>query len=250
MAKFTLQNVRLFTGAADLTTVNNRVDFNMEAESKDTTAFTATGNTWHEELSGIRTTTVDGAGQWEAGLGGLVDISRIDDSSWAGLGSVGPLTACPATAADGSLAYLTAFNRQSYALGGAVGDVAPWTGKWVGAWPLARGLVIASPTARTSTGTGTIVQLPTAVAANQYLIATLHVMSLSGTTPSVTATVQSAAAIGFASPTTRLTFAAASALGGQVIRVAGPITDQFYRLNYTISGTTPSLLFMSAVGIA
>lgn len=244
MAKFTLQNVRPFVNGADLTTRSNRAEISMEAESKDATAFVPTGSVWHEEMSGIRTVTVDGAGQWEAG-----DASMVDDSSYANLGSTGPLTLCPQTAADGSLAYLTAFNRTSYSLGGAVGDVVPWSGHWVGNWGLARGVVMATPAARTATANGSVFQLP-AVAAGQYLVGTLHVMSVSGTTPSVTLTIQSSAVVGMTSPTTRLTFNAQTAIGGQVFRIAGPITDTFYRATWTITGTTPSLLFMSAIGVS
>src|ERR1041384_8770596 len=92
MAKFVLQNVRLFGGGADFTARSNRVELSMEAESKDATSFAATGSAWHEELPGIRSSTVTGAGQWEAG-----DLSMVDDHSWAGLGSVGALTIAPAT---------------------------------------------------------------------------------------------------------------------------------------------------------
>lgn len=248
MGKFVLKNVRPFAAGADLTTRSNRFEINMEAESKDTTAFAPSGDVWHEELPGIKTVTVDGAGQWEA-----FDGSFPDDNSFLNFGAVGPLTLAPAGAADGALAYLTAFNRQAYNFGGAIGDVAPWSGHWVGTWGLARGLVLHTPTVRTATGTGTVQQLstlPTPVAANQFLVGTLHVMSASGTTPSVTATIKSAATVGFASPTTRLTFNAQNAVGGQVFRIAGPITDQYFRFDYTISGTTPSLLIMSAVGIS
>jgi hypothetical protein len=217
----------------------------MEAESKDSTSFVPTGDVWHEELPGIKSSSITGAGQWEAG-----DASMVDDHSWAGLGSVGPLTLAPATAADGALAYMTAYARQAYSLGGSVGDVVPWSGTWNGNWPVARGLVLATPTPRTATGTGTIFQLP-AVAAGQYLVGTLHLMSLSGTGgPSVTGTIQSAATVGFASPTNRIAFNAQSAIGGQVFRLAGPITDTYYRLSFTIAGTTPSLLFMSAAGVS
>jgi len=247
MSKFTLQNVRLFGAGADYTTRNNRLEIQMEAESKDTTAFTATGNTWHEELSGIRSTTITGAGQWEAG-----DLSMVDDSSYASVGATVPVTVAPQTAADGALAYLTAYNRQSYTLGGQVGDVVPWQGQWMGTWSLARGLIVATPTIRTATGTGTIFQysaLATPVLANQYLVGTLHLMSLT-VGASVTATIQTAATAGFGSPTTRLTFNAQSAIGGQVFRIAGPITDQYVRISYTIAGSTPSLLFMSAIGVS
>lgn len=244
MAKFVLKNVRPFANGADLTTRSNRFEISMEAESKDSTAFVPTGDVWHEELSGIKSASITGAGQWEAG-----DPSMVDDSMFGLLGSVGPLTLCPATAADDALAYLTAYNRSSYTLGGSVGDVVPWSGNWNGTWAVARGKVLHAPAQRTATGQGSIFQLP-AVAAGQFLVGTIHVMGATGTNPSITGTIASAATGGFASPTNRIVFNPQTAIGGQVFRLAGPITDTFYRFSYTISGTTPNLLVMSAAGVS
>jgi hypothetical protein len=244
MGKFVLKNVRIFSGGADLTTRSNRIEIGMEAESKDTTAFVPTGDVWHEEISGIKSAKVTGAGQWEA-----LDGSMPDDHSFALLGAIGGLTVAPEGAADGALAYLTAYNRQAYSLGAGIGDVIPWSGTWNSTWAVARGSVIHAPAVRTATGQGSILQLPP-VLAGQFLVATLHVMGASGTTPSLTGSIQSAATVGFASPTTRVTFNAQTAIGGQVFRLAGPITDTYYRFNYTISGTTPSFLVMSAAGVS
>lgn len=248
VAKFTLANVRLFAGGADLTTYSNKVELSAEVEEKDVTAFAPTGGVWHESLGGISSTSISGAGQWDAQTTPATGPLLPDDGSFAFVGGIQAVTVCPATAADGAVAWVGGFLRQNYVLGGAVGDVAPWSGMWQGNWPLGRGVVLAAPTVRTTTGTGTIIGPLPALAATDFLLGTLHVMSVAGTTPSVTATVQSAAAVGFASPTTRLTFNAATGIGGQVFRVQGPITDTYWRLNYTITGTTPSLLFMSAIG--
>lgn len=244
MGKFVLKNVNIFSGGANLTTRSNRIEIGMEAESKDTTAFVPTGDVWHEELSGLKSSKITGAGQWEAG-----DLSMVDDHSFALLGAIGALTIAPATALDDALAYLSAYNRQQYQFGAAVGDVIPWSGTWNSTWAVARGKILHAPAIRTATGVGSVIQLP-AVAAGQFLVGTLHVMGATGTTPSITGTIKSAALVGFGAPTTRLTFNAQTAIGGQVFRLAGPITDTFYRFDYTISGTTPNLLVMAAAGVS
>lgn len=244
MAKFILKNVRLFAAGADLTTVNNQVQLQAEAESKPTTAFVPTGDVWHEEISGIKSTSLTGAGQWEAG-----DASLVDDMAWSTQGTVVPISVCPATAADGSLAWLSQFNRTQYQLLGQVGEVAPWSLTAQGAWPLVRGAVLHGPTARTSSGTGTSVQLG-AVPSGQRLYVALHVFSVSGTTPSLTVAIQSDNATGFPSAATVTTLTAATAIGSQITRVAGPITDDWFRVSYTISGTSPSFLFAVTAGIA
>jgi hypothetical protein len=53
-----------------------------------------------------------------------------------------------------------------------------------------------------------------------------------------------------AAPTTRLTFDAAAAEGGQILRTDGTaITDTHYRVAWTLSGTTPSFMFAASLGI-
>lgn len=247
MSKFTLQNVRLFTAGADLTTVNNKVELAPEVEEKDSTAFIPTGDAWKEALGGIRSTKLTGSGQWEADD---TVLGKVDDTSWTALGAVVPSTVCPATAAVGSLAWLSGYLETQYQLGGAVGDVAPWSINATGSWPLIRGVVGHDPgTARTATGTGTSIQIGT-VPAGKSLYAALHVLSVAGTTPSLTVAIQSDNATGFPSPVTSLTFNAATSKGGQILRVAGPLTDDWARVSWTISGTSPSFLFLVSLGIA
>lgn len=238
-----MQNVRLFTGGADLTGVSNKLEVAPEVEEKDTTNFGSGG--WSEMIGGLASSKISGEGQWEA-----ADTSKVDNVQWAGLGGVGPWTACPDNANVNDVAWLTNALTANYQLGGSVGDVAPWMAEASSSWPMVRGRVGHPPgTARTATGNGTAVQLP-AVAAGQYLYASLHVLSVSGTsTPTLTVTIASDDTSGFASPVTRISFAAATARGGQILRAVGPITDTWYRASWTISGTTPSFLFLVAFGV-
>jgi hypothetical protein len=244
MGKFVLQNVRMFAAGADLTTVNNKAELSAEAEDKDTTAFAPTGGVWKESLSGIRSTAISASGQWEAG-----DLSKVDDIAFASLGALTPVSVCPATAADGSLAWLSAYARQNYVLGGAEGDVAPWQAQFNGAWPLVRGSVLATSTARGATGSGTAFQLG-AVPAGKSLYAAVHVMSVAGITPSLTVKVQADNASGFPSAVDAITFTAQNSIGGQILRLPGPLTDDWFRANWTITGTGASFLFLVTAGIA
>jgi len=242
---FILTDTRLFAAGADLTGASNKIEISTEAESKDTTNYASGG--WKEFIGGLGSSDWKAGGQWEAG-----DPSLIDDATWARLGTVDVVTAVPAGGgAVGNVAYLTSALTSSYTLLGDVGDVAPWQAQMMGSWPTVRGLVAHPPgTARTSTGTGTGQQLG-AVAAGQRLYATLHVLSVAGTsTPTITARVESDDNAGFASPTTRLTFAAATAAGGQILRTDGTaITDDWWRLAWAITGAGPSFLFAAALGI-
>lgn len=243
MAKFVLTNARLWTGGVDLTSVNNKLELSTERDAVETTSFDSAG--WTEVLAGLAETEITGEGQWEAG-----DASKVDDGLWSQLGGLTAWTVSPRTGAVADVAYFTNALTGSYQLGGEVGDVAPWTAKGAGSWPVVRGAVAhPSGTARTATGTGTAQQLG-AVSATQQLYAALHVLSVSGTgSPTLTVTVQSDTT-GFGSPTTALTFAAATDRGGQILRVPGAITDDYFRPQWTIAGTNPSFLFVVAFGIA
>jgi hypothetical protein len=241
---FILTNVRLFAIGADLTGSSNKAELSAEVEDKDTTNYASGGHV--ELIGGLASSEISAEGQWEAGDPGLVD-----DASWSQLGGLGPWTLAPEGAAVGALAYFTRALRSSYTLGGSVGDVAPWTGTAKGSWPLVRGVIEHPPgTVRSADGTSAGVELG-AVAAGQRLYAALHVLSASGTSPSLTLTIESDADNTFASPTTQLTFDAATAEGGQVLRTDGSaITDTWVRANWTITGTTPGFFFVLALGIA
>jgi len=245
MSKLVLLNTRLFVSGADFTSNSNKVELEMEADDVDATNFGSGG--WKETLQGLISTKITGEGQWEAG-----DAGKVDNALWAELsaGSQSPWTVCPVDAADGALAYFTKAVDTKYALLGAVGDVAPWSAEGMGSWPVARGVVAHPPgTARTANGTGTGVQLG-AVAVGQYLYASLHVLSVAGTsTPTLTVVIESDADNSFASPITQITFAAATARGGQIARTAGAIADTWYRAKWTITGSSPSFLFLVAFDV-
>jgi hypothetical protein len=245
MPKQVLFDVRLFAGGADLSGNSNKAEITAEYEDKDATNYRSAG--WKEVLAGLASSAVTAEGQWEAG-----DPGKVDDNAWATLGGLGPWTISPTDATVGTLAYFTNALRSSYKLGGQVGEIAPWAGKASGSWPMVRGQIAHPPgTARTATGTGTSIQLG-AIPAGKRLYAALHVLSVAGTaTPTITARVESDNATGFPSPVTQLTFAGATAQGGQILRTDGTaITDDWFRIAWTISGTTPSFLLAAAIGIA
>lgn len=243
MSKFVLTNVRLFTAGVDLTSASNKVELTAKIEEKETTNYGSNG--YKELVGGLGSCEFASEGQWEAG-----DPGKVDDAAWAQLGGVGAWSVGPVGAAVGSLAYLTKVLRCDYKLGDAVGEVAPWTSGGKGSWPLARGQFAHPPgTARTATGTGTGLNLG-AVAAGKRMYAALHVLSVAGTTPSITARVESSVDNTFASPTTRLTHTAANAIGGEILRTDGTaITDTWWRVAWTITGTGPSFMFASTLGI-
>lgn len=245
MSKIVLTDVRSFFAGCDITGVSNKCELVAEVDEQETTNFASGG--WKEFIGGLRGSSIDVEGYWEAG-----DATRVDDAIEANRGAVVPWSIVPTSGAVGSLAYLSQALSGGYTLLGAVGDVAPYALKASGSWPLVRGQV-AHPTGtpRTATGTGSNVTFTAGPTSTQYMYAALHVLSMSGTsTPTITVRVESDDNAGFTSATTRATFNAATAVGGQITRVAGSITDTYWRAAWTISGTTPSFLFAVTLGIS
>jgi hypothetical protein len=241
-----LLDARLFVSGADLSGSGNKIEITEEIEAKKTTNWRSGGAV--ELLGGLSSTELTGEGQWEAGTAGLVD-----DAMWANRRVLEPWTAAATGDSDlapGNLMILTKALRTKSTIWGDVGEVGGWTANAKGTWPLVRGQSAhASGVPRTATGAGTSLQLG-AVAADQHLYANAHVLSVAGTvTPTITLNVQSDNATGFPSATTRGSFAAKTAIGGESIRIAGPITDDWWRVSWTISGTNPSFLFLVALGI-
>ena len=101
---------------------------------------------------------------------------------------------------------------------------------------------MATVSATGATGTG--VQVGT-VAAGQYLYASFHVFT-AGTT--ITAVLESDNASNFATAATQMTFGPYTTTGGRWgVRVAGPITDDYYR--FRITTITGSFVIAGAAGI-
>ena len=71
----------------------------------------------------------------------------------------------------------------------------------------------------------------------------------STSTPTLALKVQSDDNSSFTSATDRITLTNFTAVGAQYSKVAGAITDTHYRINYTLSGTSPSFKVFITVGI-
>ncbi len=246
MAGFALTDVRLYVAGADLTGQTNKVDFEGTLNDEDKTTFGSQG--WVERVGGLRSAKVDVDGLWWAG-----DAGQPDDRIWADLtgGTSVPMTLCGTSGAVGTPCYVTKALDLSYKIGTKVGALLPFSVNTMTDGPVGDGNILhPQGTARTTTGNGTAVQVG-AVLTGQRMYLGLHVLSIAGTgTPTITVAVQSNVDNTFGAPTTRATFTAATALGGQLLSVAGPITDTWWRATWTISGTTPSFLFAVSAGIA
>ncbi len=161
-----------------------------------------------------------------------------------------PVTVSPESGAAGDVAVFMQSIQTTLKTGGQVGEILPFTiDAMARGIPSISGRMFVAAGNKTSSTTSAIIQLG-AVAATQKVYAALHVFSRSGSSPTLDVTVKSAALVGFGSPTTRLTFTQAIAAGSGWQSLAGAITDQFWRVDWTIGGTgSPTFNFVVSVGI-
>lgn len=242
MATLLIRDQKLYLNAFDLTGDLRKIGL---AVTVDAVEKTALANTTHIMEPGLISFDVSHDGFWNGGA------NAVDDVLFGRIGNSNDLfTLAPIAGADGEIAYFGRVTEGSYETFGAVGEMMPFSVAAAGGdSPIVRGTILHPKTARTATGNGTGRQLGQ-VAATQKLYAGLHVTAASGTTPSLTVTVQSDDSSSFLSPTTRITFTAATATTFEwATPVAGAITDNWWRIVYTITGTTPSFTFVAAVGV-
>jgi hypothetical protein len=230
----------------DIELAGNAKVFNLSTEvaQLDTTSLASTG--WVSSIGGNKSGTVSlEFMQDPAALG-------VDATLWPLLGTAGTVKSICTNSADGSPAYLLKSIPLSYTpVSGAVGELA--MGMISGSsstGPVVRGTLIhPSNVSRTSSTTGTGRQLG-AVVAGKSMYAALHVISASGSSPTLDVIVQSDDNSGFTTPTTRITFTQATGRTSQMSSVAGAITDDYWRVSYTIGGTgTPTFAFAVTAGI-
>lgn len=194
------------------------------------------GNRGKERIAGRESVEGGVEGIWYSAAS-----AAPDPQAWAGQGLVVPCTQSVA-GAEGDVAYMWQPRQFSYELFGKGGEVLPFklglksgriTGPAVGA---VRGRVLKVGTVSATGATGTVVQAG-AVAADEYLYFVIHCFAI-GT--SFTLQLQSDDASNFPSATTRATSPSITAVGGTwVTRVAGPITDTWWRVNVSaVSGTS------------
>ena len=238
------QDMSLLIGGLEVAGHGKDVDLSTTVAALDTSDLAGTG--WTEVIGGLKSANISFGLMHDHAAG------SVDETTWAALGVADTPHSTATISADGSPAYLFRGIPLSYqAVGGAVGELAMTqiTGQSSTGGIVRGRLIHPGSAARTTSSVGTGRQLG-AVVAGKSLYAALHVLSASGTLPSLTVIVQSDDNSSFTSPTTRVSFTAATAGNtSQWGSVAGAITDTWWRISYTISGTGPSFSFAVTAGV-
>lgn len=216
----------------------------VEVAQIDTTSLCDTSVTM---IGGLKTAS------WSASVMQDFDANTVDDL--VGLSTLGtefPMSVAPAGATEGDVAYCFNATQLNYApLSAQAGELAMANLSGMGTGTAVRGTLMNTPaTPVTSTSTTTGVQVG-AVPAGSTMFAALHVLSASGTSPTLDVVLQSDDNSGFSSAVSRVTFTQATGITSQWSTLAGAVTDDYWRASYTIGGSaSPTFTFALVIGIA
>lgn len=239
MTSFAFIDPTIWMGSLDATGYLNRVGLNISVAELDSTVFGMGG--YRGRKGGLKTVASQYGGFWEAGTG------APDPEIYTNLGVADRVATIAPTSTETSVAYMHQLGKFAYTPFGSIGELTPFSLDCMStnAAGVVRGQVAKAKANVSATGaTGSVVNLG-AVGSTQYLYATFHVFS-AGTT--VTVLVESDSASNFPSPTTVQTIGPITIAGGTwMTRVAGPITDSFFRFN--ISAITGTFQVAGAIAI-
>lgn len=159
----------------------------------------------------------------------------------AGSDTAVPTTIAPAGFSAGASAYLLPAKTVNLALSSTVSDLVPFTLTLGAGGNGGFGTCLTGLAALTASGNSTS-QDDTASSSNG-LLAHLHITAVSGTTPSMTVTIEHST--NNSTWATLGSFSAATAIGSQILNVSGTV-NRYVRAACTISGTTPSFTTLIA----
>ena len=181
-----------------------------------------------------------------------------DSTLFAGVGGTGTdevITIAPNGVTEGNISYFFNTTSAMYMPGGSVGELLMYdfSTNSVGT-PLSRGVILAAKNATTATASSTGQDLRTGTAATSNIRAALHVLSVSGTAPTLACKIQQDTQVAFGdspSDTTGGGFTTTSTVGSEYLNLTGVTTgaDDCFRVNYALGGTNPSFNFIVSIEV-
>lgn len=229
MAKVAFNDALVWYNGVDISGLSNACSLGFDADVVETTNFASGG--WRERVSVLK------SAEWS--IAGFID-DDADGLFQTDLGETYtelPISLVPfkvaATVAEGDTAYSIGSLRSSFSRPSQLGDMLRFNVTAPSTRSGGRGQVLDYQTGITATANSTGRQLG-ALSATQVLQCNLHVFSGTGT---IVFTLESDALSDFASATTRATFAL-SAVGAEMETVVGAVTDDWWRLLYTVTSGT------------
>lgn len=245
MAPIVLRNCKILLGGYDFSGESNQLSLDYRAELLEDTVFNS--GVTRSNVPGLKTTAFSATilhNPEEPEDGGVL-VKSYNEFLFERIGATREiLTVCPVGEAIGDIAYSTRQINGSYTpLTGGVGELmaGELTGSTFQNSLLTRGILLDLGT-KIATGTSTPNNFG-AVAEGKTLYSSVHVVGVHGTIgETIDIVIESDDAVGFATPTTRLThtqFTTARGASWQESYQAvggGGITDAWWRAKCTIAG--------------
>jgi hypothetical protein len=188
-------------------------------------------------------TRVPGIGDTSFSADLFCDLSPIDQSAFNLIGVNAPVTIAVNAKTAGSLTYNFDATFSEYNLSGNPNDLLRAQLSAQGDGRLFRGAVLLNDATNiTATGSASATVVPYTFSGIQKIQATLHVVSVSGTTPSAIFKIRQGGA-------DVVTFSAATAAGSQIIMTDSLVSNSSsFDVTYTVSGTTPVFNALISLG--
>lgn len=240
MGQVVFYNARIFFAGADLSTDLNSVQVALSRTMLNATVF---GDQFVRNRAGLGNADVSIDGFWNAGT----NPDKAYPSVFNAMGTDDQiLTVFPNGIIEGSttqvgMGCLTTVNTFD-PIKGSHGQMLGFSGKFSSRGnPAVEAMALKDSTGSfyTSSDVGNKYNLG-AVSSTQYLYAGMHVIGYQGTSPTLDMLIQSDTDASAGGETTRITFSqvAGATAGRYATRVAGPITDTYWRANWTIGGSS------------
>lgn len=239
MAKQILTNCGIYMGGYEISNDINSVAIDADVDVVDVTGF---GSDSREYLPGFKGVRIAASGFYNPARGDLALTNEISQSS--------TLISVVTDNTYGSVAF---FSRNVFGtykpFSAAVGQAGLFEFQaQTTTPPFVRGALLFRGADILGTSNGMPVEAG-AIGSTQTGYVGLHVFSASGTTPSLTVKIVSDDNSGFTSQTERLAFSAATEISSQWGSISGPVTDTYWRVDWVISGTSPSFGFSVVFGV-
>jgi len=236
----------LLANELDVSCYADTVTIEHDAAALMATTFCSSG--YEVPVAGRRSTVFTASGPTDVTSSTASAQSAVDQALAASLAGTWTVSAVQAGATEGNVGYFTQGTLfQRAPLDGAAGEVAQHNVEWRGGTRLVRGRLAVARTITTSSSASGV-ELG-AVSAAQRIWCAAHFLTAGGTTPSLAVKVQSDVDNTFATPTDQITLTAQTAKGGQFASTVGPVTDTWWRVTWTVSGTSPSFITRVLIGI-
>lgn len=236
-----LSNQQIWLDGYDLTETLNSVAFDYSCDALENTTF---GQDTRSHQGGLKTCTaqVEGFYQADPHDAALYEAMGLADKvmSWA-----------PSPDVGGVSYFFKGMTGDYTPIKGQMGQLLPFSaGMKTTKSPLIRGYLMANEADVDTEEAGSGLQVG-AVPTGKSLYACLHVLAVDDPADELVVIVNSDVSDDFTgAETQRIEFDPMSAIGSQLIKLEGPITDTWYNVEWpTVTGNTPGFSFVVHIGI-